>query len=159
VWAVPGALEQIIDNLLANALRVAPAGSTVTLKRRTVPGSRRTGTDPSIELHVIDQGPGMSATDRGRAFDRFWRAPDAGNDGSGLGLTIVSYAPAVATSACTPPPAPASTPPSASPPPRGRQNADRPTAPALVPHSGRARCRRTRPTRSRRRGIRVAVAH
>lgn len=82
VLAVPGALEQVLDNLLANALRVAPAGSTLTIDRR----GHHEGT---VTLHVIDHGPGMSPADRRRAFDRFWRAPDSADDGSGLGLAIV----------------------------------------------------------------------
>ncbi|WP_413812431.1 ATP-binding protein [Streptomyces sp. OE57] len=80
VWAVPGALEQIIDNLIANALRVSPPGTTITLNRA-----------PGAELHVIDQGPGMPPADRERAFDRFWRASDSHHDGTGLGLPIVHH--------------------------------------------------------------------
>lgn len=88
VWAVPGALEQIIDNLLSNALRVSPPGTTITLATVIAPkeGSR---TPPMAELHVIDQGPGMSEAERRRAFDRFWRTPDADHDGTGLGLPMV----------------------------------------------------------------------
>lgn len=82
VWAAPHAVEQVLDNLLANALRAAPARSTVTVERRT--------TADGVEMHVIDQGAGMTPADRTRAFDRFWRAPDAGDDGSGLGLAIVA---------------------------------------------------------------------
>jgi signal transduction histidine kinase len=78
VWAIPGALEQIIDNLVANALRVSPPGTTLTRA-------------PGAELHVIDQGPGMTAADRERAFDRFWRASGSHHDGTGLGLTIVRH--------------------------------------------------------------------
>ncbi|MBN0048380.1 sensor histidine kinase [Streptomyces actuosus] len=80
VWAIPGALEQIIDNLLANALRVCPPSTTITLHRA-----------PGTELHVVDQGPGMSDADRGRAFDRFWRSSDSHHDGTGLGLPIVRH--------------------------------------------------------------------
>ncbi|NUP44514.1 MAG: HAMP domain-containing histidine kinase [Streptomyces sp.] len=80
VWAIPGALEQIIDNLLANALRVSPPGTTIALHR-----------GPGGELHIIDQGPGMSAGDRERAFDRFWRSSDSHHDGTGLGLPIVRH--------------------------------------------------------------------
>jgi signal transduction histidine kinase len=80
VWAIPGALEQIIDNLVANALRVSPPSTTITLHR-----------GPGGELHVVDQGPGMSETDRERAFDRFWRASDSHHDGTGLGLPIVRH--------------------------------------------------------------------
>ncbi|UXY28229.1 sensor histidine kinase [Streptomyces sp. HUAS TT20] len=84
VWAIPGALEQVIDNLVANALRVSPPGTTITLHRSP-------GTPAGVELHVVDQGPGMSEADRGRAFDRFWRASDSHHDGTGLGLPIVRH--------------------------------------------------------------------
>ena len=88
VWAVADALEQIIDNLLSNALRVSPPDTTITMATVTAPaGGGRT--EPWVELHVIDQGPGMSETDRKRAFDRFWRAADAHHDGTGLGLPMV----------------------------------------------------------------------
>ncbi|MEV4582069.1 sensor histidine kinase [Nonomuraea jabiensis] len=87
VQAVPGALEQIVDNLVSNALRVAPPASTITLQRE--PAAAADGT-PYVQLHVIDQGPGMTAADRARAFDRFWRAPGTTHhDGTGLGLPIV----------------------------------------------------------------------
>lgn len=79
--AVPGAVEQVLDNLLSNSLRVAPMGSVVTVSRRL----RATGS----ELHVTDQGPGMTAEQRRRAFDRFWRAPNAPKGGTGLGLALV----------------------------------------------------------------------
>jgi signal transduction histidine kinase len=72
-------LVQVLDNLVANALAASPAGSTVTLSVRRTPSS--------VELHVSDEGPGMSAEQRARAFDRFWRAGSGG--GSGLGLAIV----------------------------------------------------------------------
>ncbi|WP_217547333.1 HAMP domain-containing sensor histidine kinase [Streptomyces sp. GbtcB6] len=85
VWAVAGALEQILDNLLSNALSVSPPGTTITLATATA-----TADDGcTVELHVIDQGPGMTETDRQRAFDRFWRAADARHDGTGLGLSMV----------------------------------------------------------------------
>jgi signal transduction histidine kinase len=81
VWATPGALEQVLDNLLANALGVAPAGSQIQLAIRQAGGW--------VELHVTDQGPGMPADQRKRAFDRFWRGPASERDGTGLGLAIV----------------------------------------------------------------------
>ncbi|MFF1612342.1 ATP-binding protein [Amycolatopsis sp. NPDC058278] len=85
VLTVPGGLEQIIDNLLANALRATPPGTTIALATTRGP----TG---DVELHVIDQGPGMTAEQRARACDRVWRNPgDAhAGEGSGLGLTIVA---------------------------------------------------------------------
>lgn len=81
--AVPGAAAQILDNFLANALDVAPEGTTITV--------RTLADDGRVELHVIDEGPGLSEEDRSRAFDRFWRAPgSAPRHGSGLGLAIVA---------------------------------------------------------------------
>jgi signal transduction histidine kinase len=74
--AGPDRLAQALENLISNALVVSPQGGTVLVS----------GSDG--ELHVIDEGPGMSAEERERAFDRFWRSGDAGT-GSGLGLAIV----------------------------------------------------------------------
>jgi signal transduction histidine kinase len=84
VWVVAshGALEQILDNLIDNALEVAPVGSSVQV--RVVP------TGEAVELHVIDQGPGLSDEQCERAFDRFWRGPTATPGGTGLGLAIVA---------------------------------------------------------------------
>jgi signal transduction histidine kinase len=41
-----------------------------------------------VELHLSDEGPGLTPEQRARAFDRFWRA-GSGGGGSGLGLAIV----------------------------------------------------------------------
>ena len=66
--------EQIVDNLLANALEVSPPGSTITVRVR------------GAQLEVVDEGPGLAPADRVRAFDRFWRAGKGA--GSGLGLPV-----------------------------------------------------------------------
>ncbi|MDH6627611.1 signal transduction histidine kinase [Streptomyces sp. LBL] len=94
VLALPGAIEQILDNLLSNALRASPPATTVTIELRPHTPSRRTLRDararPSwVDLHVTDEGPGMTADQRARAFDRFWRAPGAPKGGTGLGLALV----------------------------------------------------------------------
>jgi signal transduction histidine kinase len=89
-------LSQAIDNLLANAIDASPAGSTVRLwaarsarADRASESSSATTTE-QIEIHVTDQGPGMTAEQRAKAFDRFWRAGAAPSDlgGTGLGLAI-----------------------------------------------------------------------
>ncbi len=82
--AVPGALEQIIDNYLDNALDVAPEGSTIRLV------AQASSAGAGVEVHVIDHGPGLDPEQRRRAFDRFWRAADAPPGGTGLGLAIVA---------------------------------------------------------------------
>ncbi len=80
--ACPGHLEQVLDNLLANALDATPAAGRVSLQAVRV--------GDAIEVHVIDDGPGMSSADRTRAFDRFWRREGAPHGGTGLGLAIVA---------------------------------------------------------------------
>lgn len=81
VRAVPGGAEQIIDNLVDNALDVAPVGSVLTI--------RLDPTDSVAVLHVIDQGPGLTDEECERAFERFWRGSTPSPGGSGLGLSIV----------------------------------------------------------------------
>jgi signal transduction histidine kinase len=77
-----GQLEQILDNLLANALEATREGGKVSLVAARV--------GEKIEVHVIDDGPGMSPADRTKAFDRFWRSEGAQEGGTGLGLAIVA---------------------------------------------------------------------
>ncbi len=72
-------VAQVVDNLVANALRHAPDGSAVTVH------VVRAG--HWAELRVTDEGRGMTDEQKARAFDRFWRA-DAQGGGSGLGLAI-----------------------------------------------------------------------
>ena len=83
VTAVPGALEQVLDNLIDNALRVAPPGTAVDVTA----ASEETAT---VVVRVEDRGPGMTDAQIDRAFDRFWRAGDAPAGGSGLGLAVVA---------------------------------------------------------------------
>ena len=45
----------------------------------------------TVGVHVIDEGPGMPPEHLARAFDRFWRAPDAPHGGSGIGLAVVQH--------------------------------------------------------------------
>jgi signal transduction histidine kinase len=78
--AIGGAVEQIVDNLVDNAIGHSPAGTAVLVRVRPV--------GRNVELAVVDAGPGMTPEQRERAFDRFWRA-DSTADGSGLGLAIV----------------------------------------------------------------------
>jgi signal transduction histidine kinase len=77
------ALHSILDNLLRNALNHCPPGSQVELQLMRQDGQFR--------LEVQDNGPGMTAEERARAFERFFRGQGAG-PGSGLGLAIVNEA-------------------------------------------------------------------
>lgn len=75
-----GHLEQVLDNLIANALDALAAGGSVLVGVRC-DGER-------VLLSVVDDGPGMSAEHRARAFDRF-SGETARPGHSGLGLAIV----------------------------------------------------------------------
>jgi signal transduction histidine kinase len=77
-WIGEGHLEQILDNLIANALEALSPGQRVTLMTAATPTGAR--------IIVRDHGPGMSAEDRERAFLRF---STSSPNGTGLGLAIV----------------------------------------------------------------------
>ena len=94
-------IRQVLANLLANVRAHTPVTAPVAVRLGVIPGG--------ILLEVADAGPGMSPQDAARAFDRFHRASDRGDDaeqarggdarggdagvrsgGSGLGLSIVA---------------------------------------------------------------------
>lgn len=76
------ALRILVRNLLDNALRYSPEGTTVQVRVFRNPQGQAV-------LEVADQGPGIAPADRTRAFARFYRAPGATEGGTGLGLAIV----------------------------------------------------------------------
>jgi two-component system, OmpR family, sensor kinase len=82
-------LRQVIGNLMSNALTHTPDGTPVTV--RILAGPREPV--PSIVLEVTDHGPGLSADQADRVFERFYRADQARTrkaGGTGLGLAIVA---------------------------------------------------------------------
>jgi two-component system OmpR family sensor kinase len=79
-------LGQVLANLIGNALRHTPAGTTV---RVGVATGALAGA-PAAVLAVADDGPGLTAEQAARVFDRFYRAEESRHaGGSGLGLSIV----------------------------------------------------------------------
>ncbi len=84
VTANAPALQEVLDNLLDNALRYAGRGSTVTVGL-SVSGDR-------LELYVEDDGPGVAENLLPRLGERFYRAPGAPDGGTGLGLAIAHEA-------------------------------------------------------------------
>lgn len=75
--------KQVLTNLVANASRFAPKGSTVTVLVARV--------DKNIKVSVIDSGDGIPEPLQEKVFDRFYRADNSRNretGGSGLGLAI-----------------------------------------------------------------------
>jgi two-component system sensor histidine kinase TctE len=74
-------LQEMIGNLLDNAIRYTPPGGTVTLRVGHEAGG--------AVLRVEDNGPGIPEEQRGQVFERFYRILGSGQAGSGLGLAIV----------------------------------------------------------------------
>ena len=74
-------VEQVLINLIENALKYTPAGTPIDISARL--GQRE------VIVEVADRGPGLPGGEEGRIFDKFYRARDQGQaGGAGLGLTI-----------------------------------------------------------------------
>jgi two-component system OmpR family sensor kinase len=78
-------IYQVVTNLLANARAHTPAGTAITV------AAFKEGVDSFVT--IADNGPGLSAEDQARIFERFYRVDASrqrnSKDGSGLGLSIV----------------------------------------------------------------------
>ncbi|MHB1423220.1 MAG: HAMP domain-containing sensor histidine kinase [Gemmataceae bacterium] len=86
VWADEEALEQILDNLLDNAVKYTPQGGRVSVHWRRA--------DEQVCLEVADTGIGIPEQDLPRIFERFYRVDKARSrelGGTGLGLSIVKH--------------------------------------------------------------------
>ncbi|WP_048600564.1 sensor histidine kinase [Rubeoparvulum massiliense] len=80
----PRRLEQVLYNLMANALRHTPAGGTIQLRWEKV--------NENVKIEILDSGSGIDPDDLPHLFERFYRGDKARNrasGGSGLGLAIV----------------------------------------------------------------------
>jgi signal transduction histidine kinase len=71
---------QVLANLLGNAVKFSPLGSTVTLGAESRGGA--------VEFSVRDQGPGIPRSQLPHLFDKYWRSLKAAGGGTGLGLAI-----------------------------------------------------------------------
>jgi len=80
----PTDLAHVVDNLIENALRYSPPGSSVTVATAAENGR--------AALVVSDDGPGVPEADRSRIFERFYRGANGrqAHPGTGLGLAIVA---------------------------------------------------------------------
>src|SRR5262249_15067675 len=78
-------MNQVLANLIVNALRYTPKGGSITLRGEAAPDH--------VRLSVCDTGQGIPAEDLPHVFDRFWRGDPArmhkDGAGGGLGLAIV----------------------------------------------------------------------
>ena len=86
VIANPRALDQVLINLVDNAIKYTPEGGRITMRAEV--GSN------SVTLEIENSGPGIPADQLERIFERFYRV-DAGRSremgGTGLGLSIVRH--------------------------------------------------------------------
>lgn len=83
VMVDPQRFQQVIGNLIDNALRFAPGASSIDLSIHR--------TDDHVELIVADEGPGIPENELPHIFDRFWRGEKSrarSTGGAGLGLSI-----------------------------------------------------------------------
>jgi two-component system, OmpR family, sensor kinase len=84
IYAHPGDLAHVVDNLIENALKYSPPGTRITVEAN--------GFDGRAALVVADDGPGIPAEERARVFERFYRGTNGrrSGPGTGLGLAIVA---------------------------------------------------------------------
>lgn len=75
-------MQQVVRNILENALAVAPAGSEITVECETL----RDGASPAVQLRFRDRGPGLTQEQASRIFEPFYTTK---TKGTGLGMAIV----------------------------------------------------------------------
>ena len=87
-----GRLDQVLGNLMANAVRHTPAGGSIALRAEPIPNYGTGSTIVGVRITIQDTGEGIPAEDLPYIFDRFWRGDrsrsHASGVGSGLGLAI-----------------------------------------------------------------------
>ena len=81
IWCNPGQINQVLLNLLMNAIQAVEPGATIHLRTRSLPES------DEIQYEVADNGPGIPESIRGKIFDPFFTTKPQGV-GTGLGLWI-----------------------------------------------------------------------
>jgi two-component system sensor histidine kinase/response regulator len=87
VLADQGALDQVIDNLVSNAVKFSPPDSSIWIEAGVSEGGR-------AELRIRDEGPGCDESDHLNMFTRYRRLsarPTAGEPSTGLGLSIAKH--------------------------------------------------------------------
>jgi len=88
IWGDAPALRRALDNLVANAVKFAPAGRQLALRVSARPA------EGTVVLRVEDRGPGIPREEREQVFEPFYRGKAAERNkapGSGLGLSLVRH--------------------------------------------------------------------
>jgi hypothetical protein len=94
VWGDSIRLQQVVWNLLTNAIKFTSANDTITVRLFTVPPPLAEGQQRSIQIQVSDTGMGIEPAFLPHVFDRFRQADSTTSrpqNGLGLGLAIVHY--------------------------------------------------------------------
>lgn len=73
-------MEQVISNILGNAVKFSPEGGEIHLQLRSHLNA--------LELSVTDSGLGMSQEEKDHVFERYWQGREGAHKGTGLGLAI-----------------------------------------------------------------------
>jgi PAS domain S-box-containing protein len=81
VWADDNRLQQVLENLVGNAVKFSEPGGVITLGAMRVAGA--------VRFSVSDTGSGIPGDELPYVFDRFWQAGRRDRPGAGLGLAIV----------------------------------------------------------------------
>ena len=84
VAIMPQEMKRVLANILDNAIRHSPAGGRIDIQAEQI-------SEQFVKLSIADQGNGIDDKDRGRIFDRFYRADPSrtrASGGAGLGLAI-----------------------------------------------------------------------
>jgi signal transduction histidine kinase len=84
-------VDQVLTNLIGNAIKHAPSGGSIEIATRRLPASSsgERPTRPFIEVSVSDEGPGVPEEDRGRIFEAYVQAGEHSRAGGlGLGLAV-----------------------------------------------------------------------
>ncbi len=87
-------IEQIVLNILANAVKFTPAGGSIAIRARAgrSTGSQKRFPEGCAEISITNSGPGIPPEDLERVFDQFYQADNAAAQshlGSGIGLALV----------------------------------------------------------------------
>jgi two-component system sensor histidine kinase GlrK len=85
-------IQQVLDNLLSNALRFSPVGGEIRVEALTVQSDQRQ--DHAVEIRVSDDGPGIPAAEVQNVFKHFYQSKNQkakGQHGTGLGLAIARH--------------------------------------------------------------------
>jgi len=82
-WGDRDRVQQVLSNLVENALKFSAQGGAVEV------GAREEPEENGVLFWVSDTGPGIDAADKEQLFDRFWQESRRDKRGAGLGLSIV----------------------------------------------------------------------